>query len=365
MDIILTSFGFLNRRNRKDGSIFYRMPPISISKFLNKFVLDCSVLFLCDKLILDKKTFEMFESGDYPKIFREVADVTEALYSEGYISLIDFDDIINKNKNYLRRLKRKDLEEPEIWLDSLYKSFALWHEFRMKASIFHATNEYGFSYDELYVHSMKAAKDEVLRRKVMEIIENPDLRENPKNQQLMVRFLSSYLNSINANIVLSKSLNAGFHDWGDFSPLYQEKFQRLEKPLVHQEGISHVNKLFDVAFPEFIFEDRKALIKALKDKRVFDLRKIVESAVQGDVVFDREFANKTLISVLQTEHKISRLRNIVSYLTLPIGLIPVVGSVLPKVVEEVAGKMIEGKLKEDFRWFYLISDYKREDKGFL
>jgi hypothetical protein len=86
---------------------------------------------------------------------------------------------------------------------------------------------------------------------------------------------------------------------------------------------------------------------------------MVTSATEEQTTFDREYANRILREVIQVDRNTMRMRNIVSYLTLPIGVIPVAGTLLQKVIEEVAGKYIERKARKQYGWFYFISDLSR------
>ena len=49
-----------------------------------------------------------------------------------------------------------------------------------------------------------------------------------------------------------------------------------------------------LSFPEFTFWTPVNIVRALKDKRIDDLRRLVEAAAKGDVEFDREFATRVL-----------------------------------------------------------------------
>jgi hypothetical protein len=90
---------------------------------------------------------------------------------------------------------------------------------------------------------------------------------------------------------------------------------------------------------------------------VAELRAVVDKAVKGEVIFDQEFARTVLWDALRIEWRVKRYRRIVSYITAPIGFGPWVGApVAQKVIEEAAGSALEKKLKEKYRWFYLLSD---------
>jgi hypothetical protein len=168
--------------------------------------------------------------------------------------------------------------------------------------------------------------------------------------------LHDYLSYVNANIVLSNKLKAGFHDWTDFLPFYRRKFLSVGQDLDAQKQIDASNRLFEVSFPEFAISDTAALVKVLNDKRIIDLRRLIQDAVEGKVTFDEGFARNMLKEVLGTEKRIARYRTIVSYLTMPLDFLPLLSPVAQKVTEEVVGMLVEKRLKQKYRWFYMLSD---------
>lgn len=91
---------------------------------------------------------------------------------------------------------------------------------------------------------------------------------------------------------------------------------------------------------------------------------MVRAAARNEVDFDREFAVRVLTEVLKIEQSIERLRNFVSYVTVPLEFIPVAGSVVKKVVEEAVVHTVAHKRKKKHQWFYLISEMaERSHKG--
>ena len=123
-----------------------------------------------------------------------------------------------------------------------------------------------------------------------------------------------------------------------------------------QRGRKQVERLFTVAFPELAIQDTSALLKVINDKRIQDLRQLIDDAVVGKVQFDEHFAKSVLAEVLQGERKITRFRNVLGYLTLPIGFIPGVGTPVQKLVEEAVGMPVAKKVKQKHSWFYMLSE---------
>lgn len=95
------------------------------------------------------------------------------------------------------------------------------------------------------------------------------------------------------------------------------------------------------------------------------LRTLVSRAAAGEEEFDEEFATRTLREVLKIEQIVVAKRNLVGWLSQPIGLVPWVGSFLQKAVEVGSGRMVEVKLKKQMDWFFLVSevDIKHHNRG--
>lgn len=149
----------------------------------------------------------------------------------------------------------------------------------------------------------------------------------------------------------------GFHDWLDFRPFYSSKLLTVGRDTdPTQERRAQEGKLFTLAFPNLAITNTSALLKALNDKRIEELRDLISEAAAGNLEFDEHFANSVLTEVLQSERKASRMRKVVGYLTLPIGFIPLIGTPVEKIVEEVVSTALEKKIKQQHKWFYMLSD---------
>ena len=120
---------------------------------------------------------------------------------------------------------------------------------------------------------------------------------------------------------------------------------------------------FTIAFPELAIRDTRTLISILNDKRVHELRQLIDDAVAGKVQFDEKFAKSVLTELLHAERKVSKFRSILGYLTLPLGFIPVFGTPVQKVVEEAVGLSVEHKMKRKHQWFYMISDLVKSEEN--
>jgi hypothetical protein len=376
MDLMLTSFGVshLPRSDSSNADIFYRMPPASLASAGQEFLPDYAVLLLADRIVIDKRTYELLITGRHSS-YGQVALMVKTLYDEGFVRLEDFDSVIARNRELLEKMLERDINELDSWVIPLRESVAEWRRFveafkgslrldfldgRLRdgggdaderefyQSLLHRAGSWlhgsiGYSYRVQYL--------------VEGALESSHKRRGAEHRQALRDTLTEYISYINANLLLSNELGVGFHDWADFRPFYRDKFMRVARLSgPGQREIDSIKQLFTVSFPEFAFWTPQNIVRALNDKRIVDLRRLVESAVNGQVEFDREFAIRVLGEVLKIERSIGKLRNFVSYVTTPLGFIPVAGTPVQKIVEEAIVQPTARRREKEYRWFFLISE---------
>src|SRR5262249_24180268 len=124
------------------------------------------------------------------------------------------------------------------------------------------------------------------------------------------------LSYVNANLVLSHELRVPFHDWMDYLPFYKKKFLTLEKENFDTGASSEMSRrLFQVSFSRFSISSPHGFVKVLRDPRIQDLRNLIQKAVDGEVIFDQYFAERTLMDVFEIKERLERHRNMLFYLT--------------------------------------------------
>lgn len=370
MELILTSFGTTHYQQRdfKESQIFDRMPPISMSSSTNQYFRpDYAVLLLCERIVFDAVSFERLSKGKYHPVYREVASVLKALYDEGFVRIEDFDSIVQKNHKFLELLIERDLKRLYDWIKPLKESVNIWQKFVIDSSKIEEEeikdflkSEEDFSYDKSVEDDYLMPGDFFLGRPGIHgyvSFVNESIKNVKKSRNNLRSVIKQYLSYVNANLVISNTLETGFHDWYDFWPFYRDKFLMIgKKETPEQKRIKKLKQLFEVSFPEFAHWNHKNIIKALKDRRISELRSLVDKAVKEEIKFDHEFANRVLQEVLGIEQRLSRFRKIVSYITLPIDFIPSVGTVVQRGVEELITYVVDRKARNRFKWFYFISE---------
>jgi len=383
MKIMITSFGVEHSlfSGAESGTMFSRMPPVSFRHINQRFTPDYELLLLYDSMIMDETSFDRLVGGSVAA-YSHVSETFQALRAEGRIELRDFSSTLRAHAQLLNRMTEHDLKSLEQWVEPLRASLTLWRHFSqlsmdlMQPSLGHWSN-----------HTLDGDASEVRMRAVLvhelahmmmensrgtvatstlveEALETSTKRKRKVHRDALREVLQGYLTYVNANLILSQQLDLGFHDWLDFTPFYAAKFLSVgvaDNPV--QAGRAQLERLFTIPFPELAIRSPRALMEALNDKRVADLRRLVAEAAAGRVQFDEAFAKSVLTEVFHTSERAKRWRSIVGYATLPIHLIPWVGSVAQKVVEEGVAISLERKLREKHRWFYMLSEIASSTKG--
>jgi hypothetical protein len=338
MELIFTSFGLSHLPLHVP---FFRLPPFDLSTLKP----DYTALLLCDQLIFDGESFERLSDKNISALsgYSQMAEVIKALHAEGFVRVEDFSAVVDENRELLETMLERDLKMLDLWAPPLKESIQIWQNFieandrSVVDRLLISTRTFSSKMEEMAYMDIKP---HVISHFALEAIESATKRRRAEHRAALRDMLTQYMSYVNANLVLSRSLDAGFLDWSNFAPFYRNKFLMVgheDRP--EQKKIDQVKQLFEVSFPDLTFWDTKPLIKALTDKRIFELRDLVDKAAQGEVEFDREFATRTFQEVLGIERRLDRVRNIVSYATLPIGFIPWIGTPAQKGIDELVNRV--------------------------
>lgn len=377
MKVMLSSFGIADtHRNslmslevdpsppqmQRGYTVFNRLPPVDMHAPTRGLTLDYSLLVLCDQILVDASSVERLQQRSNPA-FGRVSETVELLKREGLVDVVDYDAILDGNRLLLERMTENDLRSIDQWLEPLINSRRIWSRFAsaVRPSIGLELPETRGETRSLHlaVHGV----DESAFRDRMEQIIVEQMLTAGENGPLIKETLKSYLTYVNANLILSNETQAGLHDWADFTPFYQQKFLAVGHSSPPGSAEAEASRqLFSIAFPEFAIESPEKLIRLLKDRRVGELRNLISEASAGAVAFDEEFARSVFHEVFGIERKLAKERRLLGYLTLPVSFIPFVGTFAQLLVQEAAGTVLERRLTKPYRWFYMLSDLRRDDR---
>lgn len=384
MKLMLTSFGIERTLGAGDEprSFFHRMPPVSFRWFKDTFMPDYDLLLLCDEPIMDESSFRQL-TEEPSHAYAKVADTFRELKTEGRIQLVDFGSILRANVQLLDRMTDHDIRILDQWVNALRDSIIMWRHFSEKSiEVWGELDEVRLYVHDHYrdAHPRHEIRDyqrtgalltheigghfhyerdrlEILTCMVDEALKSSAKRREKEHREALRETLKGYLSYVNANLILSNELQVGFHDWLDFTPFYAAKFLSVGKETDStQEERKQVETLFTIPFPELAIKDTRSLVKALNDKRIGELRQLVGDAVAGKVEFDHEFAKSVLRQVLGAEATARKWRSIIGYLTMPLGIIPWIGSVADKAASETLGAVADRRIKTAHQWFYMLSE---------
>jgi hypothetical protein len=155
----------------------------------------------------------------------------------------------------------------------------------------------------IYLHTAgarltpSAATDRLLQEAMVSAAK----RRKRAYRRILKEAVTDYLSHVNANLVLANEFGCGVHDWGDFEPFYRQKFLRVGQALMpHEKDVRAVRRLFGLCFPAFASWEPRTFVKALKDKRVAELRGLVSRAAAGEVA---------LMPILRTAYSLTCSRS--------------------------------------------------------
>lgn len=399
MDLLLTSFGLgmqsfqaVTDNDRPVYSLFYRMPPLMLEE-RGTFRLDYSALFMFDRVIVDEQTYQRAidplpdidpdhatDADDDPELAARLvallrrsaaqyADVLQALKSSGRLVTKDFDSRFTAFADLWETATKLDLRNVPSWAEPLRASLMRWDEIqeRMYDAVDKFWEPSGISGWMISSNSMltrpHSATPYDYAHHILDPLKNWKRRLGREQRDEIKMLLRNYLAYVNFNLLLARDCEAAFMDWEDMQPFYDRKFElagHREWPGVLE--VQQSRKLFELLFPYFVPKSPRDLIRAIESKQVDELRRLIEQSVAGAVEFDQKFAVRTLKEVLKFEHKAIARRRICGWATMPLGLIPVVGSVVEKVAQEVLDRVWGNKPLAKYAWFYVINELDTSSK---
>lgn len=355
MKTVISSFANIaDPDSDRTRSIFYRMPPSSLNALRGRYLRpDYSTLLVCDGLIVDAESYDRLTT-DRHWAYNEVAQLFKALKTEGFIQLENFAAELKNTHGTIAANVANDIAS-DNWTAELRQSMQAWTSFieTIVTHISEVRNEYiHWDRAESAVDAsflMHALQGDLAHERV-----RLDLAKRDGESTWIIQVLPAFLTYVRTNIELSRRFSAPIHDWSDYLPFYRRLAAGQQTALT--SAAIEATKLFTVTFPEFEPGSTFHTMRLLTDKRITRLREMIDAAVRGEVVFDRDFAVATLREALATERRLARFRSITSYAAMPLGAVPLIGTPLSKGVEEAAGAVNDKLRRRPLDWFYLISE---------
>jgi hypothetical protein len=199
-----------------DQSMFFHMPPFSLSDFVeNKYLAFNNGMFvLYDKVFIDGECYDRLMSESHPS-YSHIATIVRFLHEEGYIFIENYHDILMRKSVDLDDAVKNDLKNMHMWNKCLDIRGEICRRYATHAKHVRFPevdgldfNTYKFS-GHIPIHQNHAKLD----------IIGDELVNNFNNYQVV----DSYTRYINANLIIGDYLQAIVLDWEDFDPLYNLK----------------------------------------------------------------------------------------------------------------------------------------------
>ncbi|HET9234781.1 MAG TPA: hypothetical protein VFP10_11630 [Candidatus Eisenbacteria bacterium] len=307
-----------------------------------------------DRIVVDEECIDWLTTHaltanfgeDVNAVFNDYALLLGELDKVGRVVRINYRDVLAQSKQAIDSIVQHDLASPEKWEAPIGSAVEAWNDV---ISFFRSIETTPLAGDGAvalagiyYMHGYAPYQGSLKA-----------LRE-PHGRSI----LKEYLTHINFNIMLSRSTGAAILDWSDLAPLYAYK-SRGAKPDDAAEGARSAQKLFEIFFPCPIRIRPEKFAKAMGDKRLEELRKLVAEAAAGRATFDPEFAIRTLTEILEAHRQSNVRQRIVGWASLPLDFVPGIPPGVTNVLQEVAGPLWTDRPLEKFSWYFFIADLVR------
>lgn len=347
---------------KDEAPFFFSMPAISLQTVGPGFIPDYPVFLLFDEFVIDHRTYDLLSKGRRWG-FDEYGDLVRTLYQAGRLKIESYESLLQPYKDVVKEAVEYDLGMLRSWhrefeeLASRWKTFSdiASYEITRRIGTREPTNE---ERDVLICikHSELGMIPTPDGLKILDALKSWNKALDPFTRNRTRLITGDYFRYVTSNILLSYITGAIAHEWFDLEPLYLRKLSVGGHPEAIKTGeTKQARKLFEVMFPEFHPKDSVAFVNLLEDPRAESLRILLSRAASGEEEFDGEFATRTLREVVKVEQAIAAKRNLVGWLSQPIGLIPWVGTFLQKAAEVASGRIIEATSRKELDWFFLVS----------
>lgn len=345
---------------------FFNMPPgFYMKDYSRGIVPDYPLLLLFDEYVGSRESFRLVHENE---VYKEVAELWDALLADGRLTLQDYGAAAASEKATIEQSVRYDLRNIDSWFPAFRESVTEWRHFLATATstLRKKRAETGLSPSEeglMACVRRKNTRDFMVPKDTewnVEQVFGGWRRRIDKDIRTDVLYIAEqYFRYVATNIVVSQKLGASLHDWADVAPLYHLKLKIGLQDSPAESEATHVRQLFRVMFPEFRPKSVRAFVRALSDPSVKNLRALVKDASNEKIVFDQAFANETIRRLFESERRLAVQRQVTGWLSLPIHFVPVVGTVAQKVIEEGVVRFLETKARRHAPWFYLISSISK------
>jgi hypothetical protein len=374
MHILLSPLFFCQRFCKTCARIFYSdhpdewiwlhelegMPPLGYFDASQGFIPDFSILMMFDEFIIPAQAYERIRNAPNDTWLGQWPEVIALLEAEGTLSAIDVQEEVGRVASIRGGMLRRDMRDPAKW----GKAMTYFDTLMAAAHLALGRKPPGAStlrweFDPERTPGVKGPDG---HRHILSSIPLTDPGEDPEDphyqlHELALDQLRSQLREVNAGLALASVLEAAPMFWAPYKGYLEAKSSQAAAAKRASEQASAAELFFRVAFPRYRPDTIRELGRLRRDRRLRQLRQVIESASLTGDVMDPEYPQRILEEVLNVERKIGRVRQIAGWISAAIGLAlsPYLG-LAAAAVSETATLGVDKAIRRKWNWFYLISD---------
>jgi hypothetical protein len=348
------------------------LPPVFGAIRGIEFVPDWRLPLLFDRLVLDEMNFEHLTTSTR-RDFSHLSEFLRLLHREGRVHLENFPSRLSKAKSLISGLIEADVQSNADWRETLISSAEISEEFArtIESEVMHADAKY-HELNALYKSRASIAIRAILNRVAIE----PHLNHatsslnDAKAQSIRADSMAHLrdhlkweLTHVNAVLSLSLELMVPFSDWSPYGPFYAGKaYTAVRDGASAQNHISALSRILELTFSEFQPSSLDHFVRCLDDKRVEDLRALVQDVADGAVLFDEAYVRDVFHRVLDAREQLWFRSKISGLILNVLGIIPYVGLPLQLTLSYLVDKVLEKRASRGARWFYLLREIDKRPR---
>lgn len=348
------------------------MPPLKI--YSNGIIdLEFGPLLVVDYLVMDSAAFDRMQMDKTPVMMR-VRESLRELRNEGFLRLVDYTSILNRNREWILESSREQASDPLRWSKALQLAVTGWEgardQFRQVVDASHYDMAMHIPFG-IYAYLSDSGTDitEDNYQRARRLIFSERERVPRPDREVLSMCLRPYLDHVFSCMAVRNELQLPLADWENLRPLYLRLYRQFgpTKPPADQIQ-DKVRELFACAIPTYEPESVKQLLKLLKDKRIEVLRAFVRVAVKEGHQFSHNDVERVLREIHAVNVRKGRIGsglNITGFvvgasLTVTgIGAVPgIIAAAAASGIQEVAQRTASDYLDRDLSWLYLLMENK-------
>ena len=324
------------------------------------FELDISPLLMVDRLVLDSYAYE-YIVNECHHFLEPLQEMIPVLLDEGFIELADFGGLTKPHKEDVARQTQKAVEHVLDWRPQL-AHFADWWA-ACQADLRQAM---GQAYEPtvpvilgIYAYLMQARgkveQSEVER--LAKLIRSKKKKWKKTELEELQAIVSPYLSYVHLNLALSEIVGHPLLDWQGMERFYQAKYDstlRSVNPKMtrQQQLLLRARQLFTVALPGLRPSTPQQAITLLTDKRVRDVRQMLEEAVGEGRTLTESWGQEALIAAQQAQIKLEKKRTVTGWVARAVSFIPLMSG--PAIAGEELADAVHRRTTKKYRWLYAL-----------